>query len=150
MRWITSIKHFRYFHFHVKIVPVLFLTAVFSISSCLSVYATFTLLYSTIYMHFTKLLLFPCKILTLFLLIFEDECTALFLWRYQLLQKLLEILFNILLMYQYLKLFVCLSQLQLVSNYLWNTHNLTKNLLSNHHLALLILFLLHHTVLLSH
>ena len=45
---------------------------------------------------------------------------------------------------------LCLDQLQLVCNYLWSTHNLTNNLLYNHHHALLILFWLHHTSLSSH
>ena len=66
---------------------------------------------------FTKLLQFLCKILTRFLLIVPEKCKALFLFHH-FLQQLLEILFVVLLSDQHLKLIVCLSQLQLVCNYL--------------------------------
>ena len=100
--------------FILKIRLCLFLTAVFSLFNCESDSLAFTLLYSTIYI-FTKLLLFFCKILRLFLLIFEEQCIALSLC-YMLLQYLLEILFVGLLLDQHLKLFVYLIQLQLVFN----------------------------------
>ena len=61
----------------------------------------------------TNLLLFLCKILTLFFLIFQEQCTALFLC-YHLLQQLLQILFVQLLFDYDLKLFGYLHQLQLV------------------------------------
>ena len=48
------------------------------------------------------------------------------------------------------KAFCLLKQLKLVCNYLWKTHNLTNTLMYEHHLALLILFLINRTVVSSH
>ena len=131
-----------------KFVPVLFLTAVFSFFSCVSFNFTFFKCIQP-FILIADLLLFLCKILTQFLLIVREYCIALFLY-HDLLQQLLEIIFAELFSDQQLKLLVYLSRLQLVCNYLRNTHSVTNSLLYNHHLALLILFWLHHTVLSSH
>ena len=131
-----------------KVVPVLSLTVVFNFFSWVSDDLTFTLLHSTIYTSYrTFAVLFANSSIASF----DFSRIFVFLILYQqLLQQLLEILFVELLSDQHLMLFVYLNQLQIVCNCLWNMHKLINNKLHNHHLTLLILFRLHHTVLLCH
>ena len=121
----------------------------FSLFNCESNNLAFILLYSTIYIFSQKLSIFLCKILWLFLLIFQGWCIVLFLC-YQSLQQLLEILFVELHLGQHIRLFVYLNQLKLVCNCLWHMYNLINIPYYNLHLILLILFLFYHTVLLNH
>ena len=105
----TTINEVNCFHqkFSVilKVTPVYFLTADFSLFSCEPDSFTFTLLYSTIYI-FTKLLLLFCKIPILFILIFQEQCIVLIF-----LHQLFETLIVELLLDQHLKFFVYLNQL---------------------------------------
>ena len=132
MRQVISIK---YFKFILKVFLVLFLTTVFSFFSCASDNFTFTLLYSVIY---TNCRTFPVLLQNSNTVSFDCSriVNGLFLC-YHLLQQLLKTLFVELPSDRRLKLFVCLSQLQLV--FLWNTYNFINSLSYNYHLVLLIL-----------
>ena len=124
------------FELILSVVPVLFLTAVFSFSSCASLNFTSTLLYLTIYTNYRTSA-------------GQEKCIVLFLYC-QLLQQLLEILIAELLSDQHLKLFIYLNQQQLVCNCLWKMHNPVNNQSYNHHHTLVILSRLHRAVLLCH